>query len=371
MVHRPVIHGPHRGRVGWDRSTLTTWTARTGPPRNHPRGGSPIRSASTRPDGSPRGRRRRSCGTDGPKPRTHHRTGRSTFPSSRPGRRPPRVPGGPRRTTSVRPAMIRPLPSPAAGPTSPAIRARSARARCRPCSNPRVGRQGHRSTECAATDPEADPPHPLDHLRLRLRLDGVAGRPVVHRHHDCPDGRGCRASHGGPHGVLDRPRGRHPVRRRPGRHLRGDRCLARSAGSGGGTRRRVGSATSAPGSSWRSACSPWPASDWPWSSWAPPSAWCRSRSADPVRYPANPSSDPLRGPGDIGGDHVRDTPASGSTVRVVLRARGGSRTRTPFRIVDFESTASAVPPPGPVVTCRSRRYPHRTVPVHRRPATRP
>src|SRR5664280_2397468 len=29
------------------------------------------------------------------------------------------------------------------------------------------------------------------------------------------------------------------------------------------------------------------------------------------------------------------------------RARGGIRTRTPFRTVDFESTASAIPPPGP------------------------
>ncbi len=27
-------------------------------------------------------------------------------------------------------------------------------------------------------------------------------------------------------------------------------------------------------------------------------------------------------------------------------ARGGIRTRTPFRTVDFESTASAIPPPG-------------------------
>src|SRR5664279_1886290 len=29
-------------------------------------------------------------------------------------------------------------------------------------------------------------------------------------------------------------------------------------------------------------------------------------------------------------------------------ARGGIRTRTPFRTMDFESTASAIPPPGPV-----------------------
>ena len=33
---------------------------------------------------------------------------------------------------------------------------------------------------------------------------------------------------------------------------------------------------------------------------------------------------------------------------VALGARGGIRTHTPFRTEDFESSASAIPPPGPV-----------------------
>ncbi len=37
------------------------------------------------------------------------------------------------------------------------------------------------------------------------------------------------------------------------------------------------------------------------------------------------------------------------------RARGGTRTRTPFRTMDFESIASAIPPPGPMASQPIRR----------------
>ena len=238
---------------------------RRGAPRSHPRAGSSTRSASTRPGGSPRGRRRRSCGTVAPRPRTRHPAGRSTGPSRRP-RQSPRRAGIHRPTTCAGPGDGSRDASPAASSTS------SATPRPSRSAYPR-GMAGsptdpvHRYPRTPAPHAQADPPHPMDHLRLRLRLDGLVSRSAVHRP---PPRTGTQRD------------GRHAVTRSrwsatdPGGVIAFVACLAVAVVAyrcrfrapylpGSEASSRAGYVFA--GIICFSACSPWPPSGWPWSSW--------------------------------------------------------------------------------------------------------
>ena len=79
----------------------------------------------------------------------------------------------------------------------------------------------------------------------------------------------------------------------------------------------------------------------PWA-WSPIGTWTAEHEPPPG---ADRASGPPKRPCGL---RCLDTPVSDVRRQQNKRARGGIRTRTPFRIVDFESTASAIPPPGPV-----------------------